>query len=268
MLRVFLIIDDYNELMYLQTLLKKVGFDVEGLQNQKKYADLSLGFNPQIVVVTARGKKVDGLQLAPSIQKRHGWPKIIALKSNDQLFKANEFEDAGVDQVLETPINPKKLIMAIAAIGNLDEVALLDKYVKIKGTVPGPEEIVDTVLTFDENGQPVEEIKKVKQAIDSLKTETRFPLHKEREQVAVNANAKLPIENDSQKNSETVADVARKTTYQKWIKDIGLLSESHFDRDRIFQFNKKIRAATPPEDISEIEDERKKFVNALFKDKK
>ena len=31
MLRVALVIDDYNELIYLQTILRKIGIDVEGL---------------------------------------------------------------------------------------------------------------------------------------------------------------------------------------------------------------------------------------------
>jgi response regulator RpfG family c-di-GMP phosphodiesterase len=259
MLRVFLVIDDYNELIYLQTLLKKLGFDVEGLQNQKKYADLSLGFNPQIVITTARGKKVDGLKLAQSIHKRRGLPKIVALRTGDQTFYENEFAEAGVDQVLDSPINPKKLILSLSTLGDIDEAQLMEKYSKIKGLVaPGASDAI--FVTYDENGQPVDSLHNVRANIDSLKSDNTqaplFPIQKDSTQTVVDT------QNTKQPQAE---DPERAARFARWTELLGKLPESHFDRERILNFNKKIRATEPPEDIKDIQDERKKFVKALFK---
>jgi DNA-binding response OmpR family regulator len=259
MLRVFLVIDDYNELIYLQTLLKKLGFDVEGLQNPKKYADLSLGFNPQILITTARGKKVDGLKLAQSIHKRRGLPKIVALRTGDQSFHENEFAEAGIDQVLDSPINPKKLILSLSVLGDVDEAQLMDKYSKIKAMIaPGAPDV--TYVSYDENGQPIDSLHNVRSNIDSLKSEASrspmFPIQKETSETAIERQKPVLQQGD---------DPQRESRFAKWTQLVGNLPESHFDRDRILNFNKKIRATEPPEDIKEIQDERKKFVKALFK---
>jgi CheY-like chemotaxis protein len=276
MLRVFLVIDDYNELIYLQTLLKKLGFDVEGLQNQKKYADLSLGFNPQILIATARGRKVDGLQLAQSIIKRRGIPKIIVLKNSDQSFGEGAFDQIGVDTVLESPINPKKLIHAIAELGGVDENPLLEKYSKMKGTLTNSGVTAEAPESYDDNGQPIESVAKVKGAINEIsqpdivkvKGGKGFQINNDSEISAIGTvGAKFPLENKKSIRATEGNTVERKDRFEKWQREMGALPAKKFDRERIKEFNKKIRETEPPEDIEEIEDERRKFVKALFKDK-
>ncbi|MCB0350666.1 MAG: hypothetical protein KDD38_05745 [Bdellovibrionales bacterium] len=223
-----------------------MGFDVEGLQNQRKYSDLSLGFNPQVLVTTLKSGKVDGLALAHSIRKVRGWPRIIALKASENNEARDDIEAAGIELVLDSPVNPRKLLLGISTLGGVDEQALLDKYDKIKGQivspyhtdVPSDQEVAAgsdeeelEVLSFDDMGQPVEEVQKVK------KTES----------------------------ADSVVSIKRRERFDKCIKEMGELSAQNYDRNKIREYNKKIRAWEQPDDIEEIENERKQFVKALFK---
>ena len=287
MLRIFLVIDDYNELIYLEALLKKLGLDVEGVQNQKKYADMSLGFNPQILITSARGKKVDGLQLTQSLYRKRGLPKVIALKSSEYSINADDFRDSGVDEILDSPVNPRKLILTIAHLGGIDEAALLEKYAKIKGQLHITEEAQTYVASYDENGQPVENLEKVRQDIETVaKNDQAFALDAKDDPFSETSKAftdsearvggvpQFPLQQDAESTLEpaAAAPVQKKTEreerYEQWAAKLGPLPPKHFVRDRVLDFNKKIRADNIVEDIEEIEDERKTFVKALFRPKK
>ncbi|MEQ1665267.1 MAG: hypothetical protein ABL927_07830 [Bdellovibrionales bacterium] len=284
MLRIILVIDDYNELIYLQTLLKKMGFDVEGIQNTKKYQDVSLGFNPQILITSARGSKVNGLALAQGIIKMRGYPKIIALGVRVNEFDENKLNSMGIDQILDSPVNPKKLFSTLALLGGVDEEVLLAKYAKIKGylnpmtnsestvvnSAGGEREDHDIDFQLDDPGQASQEIKKIKLAINELtgsdikseaKSEVKFPIKSER------AGEVEGVDPGIQKNSleESAENIeARQKRFEKIQKEVGELTPQNFDRERIMNFNKIIRSWPQPEDLSEIEDERKKFVKSLF----
>lgn len=287
MLRVFLVIDDYNELIYLQTLLKKLGFDVEGLQNPKKYADLSLGFNPQVLITTARGKVVDGVALAKNVRKRNGSPKIIALKSHEVNLSSETLEEAGIDMVVETPINPKRLILALATIGSLDENVMFEKFSKMKGLNQPAGGDPHVHVKYDDNGQPVEDLNKLKMNISELTgapkaaSEPMFPIDKKpvgdkvaaaesqfNVQKATNEIEPSGTLNYAKANAEKrvtpESDPERLKRFERWQNEIGPLPKKNFDRERILAFNKKIRATPLPDDIDDIEDQRKLFVKTLF----
>ena len=271
MQRVLLVIDDYNELIYIQTLLKKLGFDVEGLQNAKKYADVSLGFNPHVLVTTCRGSKVDGLFLTKDITKNRGLPKIIGLKASGQTFANEELLEAGIDILIESPISPKRLIQALAQVVDLDEQALLEKYSKIKGMPQQGGEIIGHL--FDENGQPIEALGKIKSAIAELTGPLSLSRQQEKSKIETDQNS---IKNESKFNLKNSGDnsddkIQNKIEHQReerfadWIAKVGSLPKQNFDRDRIREFNKKMRSVPLPEDVEVIENEKKKFVEALFK---
>ena len=79
MLRVLLVLEDYGELVFLQILLSKLGFDVGTLKNPKAMQDSLAKLNPDVVLMTARGKRVNGTELSAHIKKIQGRPKIVFL---------------------------------------------------------------------------------------------------------------------------------------------------------------------------------------------
>jgi hypothetical protein len=63
-------------------------------------------------------------------------------------------------------------------------------------------------------------------------------------------------------------EIDRKARFEKTLKEIGKLPKSHFAREKIADFNKKIRANGSAEDIDQIEAERREYVRALFTNNK
>src|SRR3954467_784956 len=79
MLRVLMVLEDYGELMFLQTVLKKIGFDVDAIQNARSFSDSVLRMNPDILVMTGHGKRVKGLELSRSLRRVRGLPHTILI---------------------------------------------------------------------------------------------------------------------------------------------------------------------------------------------
>jgi DNA-binding response OmpR family regulator len=284
MLRVFLVIDDYNELLYLQTLLKKLGFDTEGLQNTKKYADVSLGFNPHVLITTAHGRKVNGIDLIRTIQRPRGLPKIIALHSTEAPIIEDDVKGLGIDLILESPTSAKKLIMGLAQICDLDVSMLLEKYNKIRATVgdnAADDEMM--IISYDETGKEVSVQPKLFKLNEDRPIGVQFPLKKTPvpEDPGVDTVEIRSGETDMETDMETEENSAssnliskestaeRRQRFDEFLAKAEKPKPGHYDRDRITQFNKKIRSAPAAPDAKEIESDRKAFVHALFeKDKK
>ncbi|MCB0412401.1 MAG: hypothetical protein KDD22_07740 [Bdellovibrionales bacterium] len=139
MLRVLLALEDYTELLYLQTLLRKIGLDVDGVQNERAFEDVRLGLNPDVILISARGRKLDGIQMASKLQKVRGAPKVALLFASQR--EAGDYSlTSGVNAYLTGPVDPQKVLSLLAELGNIDGETLLEKYRKIKRT-----------LSFEEN---------------------------------------------------------------------------------------------------------------------
>jgi DNA-binding response OmpR family regulator len=289
MLRVFLVIDDYNELLYLQTLLKKLGFDTEGLQNTKKYADVSLGFNPHVLIATAQGRKVNGIDLIRTIHKNRGFPKIIALHSSEAPINEDDVKGLGIDLILESPTSAKKLILGLASVCDLDQTLLLEKYNKIKTSMnenPADEEML--VASYDETGKEIAVQPKMFRLNEERPIGVSFPLKKEATAAdpAINTvdlnlglsdlaeplnqqsrPAPAPQDSATKALSTLVSEEEshnRNSRYKEFLAKAEKPTAGKYDRDRIAQFNKKIRSAAPAPDSKEIEQSKRDFVVALY----
>lgn len=128
MVRVLMLLEDYGELMFLQTILKKIGFDVEAQQNAHAFQEGLLRINPDVVIMTAFGKKVRGVDLSPTVRKTRDVPHVVLLHATSQAA----VPVAGVDRWLPTPIGALKLVDAIAELCELDQALLRDKFNRIQ----------------------------------------------------------------------------------------------------------------------------------------
>lgn len=136
MLRVLLAVEDFGEMVYLQILLSKLGFDVGTVKNPKVLVDSLYKMNPEVVILTARRKRVIGVELSKQTKKILPKTKIILLAPpaiRDRLTKSELMHAEGV---IETPVNPPALLDMMARLSNLDADALLDKYKKMKTQLP------------------------------------------------------------------------------------------------------------------------------------
>ncbi len=129
-----LVIDDFNEMVGLETLFRRLGFDVLSFGREMAVAEGILGFPPDLVVAVGRGRHVNGFKLAPKIRYGNTRPKLVVLVPLNEKRSAErmaEDSQADVDAVIETPFDPREALSVVAQLLNLEPEPILEKYGKI-----------------------------------------------------------------------------------------------------------------------------------------
>lgn len=134
MRRILLVIDDFNELVGLETLFRRLGFDVLSLGRESLVVDAILGFPPDLVIATGRGRHIDGLHLASKLRIGTVNPRLVVLmpSRDDGDFSSDpDLLHADVDAVIETPFDPHAALKVVARLLAIPSEPLLDKFAKI-----------------------------------------------------------------------------------------------------------------------------------------
>lgn len=140
MLKTLIVAEDYSEMVFLQTLLKKLGFDVDSIRNERALNEALITFNPHVILVSLKSKSKGGglIEKLARIKRRQGWPKIVHIRSEsgelDESLKSFPFDGA-----LDKPVQPVALIRLLSKVGNLDEGVMLDKYQKFQSAAAAGE---------------------------------------------------------------------------------------------------------------------------------
>ncbi len=133
MRKILLVIDSFGELVQLEQLLKKLGFDTLGMHTPHALQDQLLGFSPDILVLTGKGTRVQGLELSQKIKKRKGAPKIVMLFPQGYQPQSDELAGAQMDAVFETPLDPIRFLSGLCKLSGLDPLQYVDKFAKLQG---------------------------------------------------------------------------------------------------------------------------------------
>ncbi len=229
MLRVLMVLEDYGELMFLQTVLKKIGFDVDAIQNPRLFPDACLKMNPDVLVMTANGKKVKGLELSRSIRRVRGVPQIILIRSGS----LTKEEDLNVDAWLDSPVGAMPLLNAIGDTCGLNKDVLADKFVKLRLQEVGEDEVPQ--LASDIEPLSEEEMARAVESFGNFE-----PLEK-----------------------STLSEADRKDRYKKFLTN-EVPAEVGFSVKQVQAQIKELRACENPEELADLERERKAFVEQLF----
>lgn len=134
MRRILLVIDDFNELVGLETLFRRLGFDVLSLGRESLVVDAILGFPPDLVIATGRGRHINGIQLASKLRIGSVNPRLVVLLPSraDGDFSADpDLAHADVDAVIETPFDPQAALKVVARLLAIPSEPLLEKFEKI-----------------------------------------------------------------------------------------------------------------------------------------
>ncbi|MEK7356641.1 MAG: hypothetical protein AAB250_09340 [Bdellovibrionota bacterium] len=130
MRKVMLVIDDYSEMIGLESTLRRLGFDVLSVAKDVLVNDALLGFYPEIVVATFKGRHVDGLKVALRL-KKNPIPPAIALVHAGSAPLISGDDRRAIDAFLESPLKAKHLIETIARLARVPAAPLLEKFEKV-----------------------------------------------------------------------------------------------------------------------------------------
>lgn len=267
MMRVLLVIDDYGEMVYLQILLKKLGFDVDTAQSQRAFTTKHLGFNPQIIIATADGRRVNGIEIAEGLRRRQGFPKVILLIPSGidrGIDVANLFN---VDGTVESPVNVQRLLELISSVGGIESHILMDKYVKMRANLQPDEEgdlaiIKGDSFSLDKSvvqSRPSHEKDSAPEAKDRPRFEVVGGLSKESGAPENDIDAVLGSPSPINLSLEV-----REARFKKYLSELPDSKHHGFSRDKVMQASREIRRTENQVILTELEEERRSFVSSLF----
>lgn len=225
-----MVLEDYGELMFLQTVLKKLGFDVDSIQNPRAFGDSILRMNPDILVMTAQGKRVNGVELSRGIRRLRGLPRVILLRSQG----GHEDSEAVADGWVESPVAALTLLNLIADLCGLNKQVLADKFQKLQ--MREIEEEKERTLKTQENTEPT-----------------------------LNVN-ETPSGNFGVLQSSTIPSPERLERYKKFLEEPPPTEHSFASRT-VIDHVRSLRSQENSEELADLERERKAFVEHLFKKK-
>ncbi len=226
MRRILLVIDEFNELVGLETLFRRLGFDVLSLGREATVQEAILGFPPDLIIATGRGRQVDGLTLASRLKFHGARPRVIVLLPQEAL--GGGFRSDVIDAIIETPFEPRTALKAVCRLLQLPSEPILEKYSKIvsaKLFEPEQLQIVKKNEASDESADDVRSAAPVsappavgkteKPALSAREARYKRFLEEQDEELPpmadgrVMRDARLKLQNDSANEAEQLDAIAR-----------------------------------------------------------
>lgn len=265
-MRVLLVIDDYGEMVYLQILLKKLGFDVDSAQSQRTFTTKQLGFNPQIIIATADGRRVNGIEIAEGLRRRQGFPKVILLIPSGMDRGIDIAQLLNIDGAVESPVNVQRLLELISSVSGIESRVLMDKYVKMRANLQ-PDEEGDLALikgeSFSFDRSVVESGRLREKTSDSeVKDQPRFAVVG-----GLSREPGAPENDDADLGSPSPVNLSlevREARFKKYLSELPVSKHHGFSRDKVIQASREIRRTENQVSLNQLEEERRSFVSSLF----
>jgi hypothetical protein len=231
MRRILLLLEDYNEQIFLETLLKKLGFDAESIRSEASVSEKMMAFSPDLVIATGDGHKINGGRVSKKVKKHKAHAKLLLL------FPRSKLRDISLialdaDGAVEIPLNPRTVIASICQLTAVDVTTIMTKFDKL----PVGRDTSDDVVT--DNSLHI---------ITGKKNVKKSPAPD---------LASVPRENDHNR-------VAR---YAAYLQNVPPAKENGFVHSQIQSEVSEIRKYEKEHpETEDIDKQRKAFVRALFK---
>lgn len=228
MKRILLISDDFNEMTFLETLMKKLGFDTMGIQSPSVALDKAMIMNPEMIILSDYIKGNSTHQLLESLVSFRPNMFVILMKGNLNAPSLHVAEF--VNKVVKSPVDPADFIQSICEVAKLNADQYLEKFYKLglfKGAGAASE-------PFTVSG-------KIKSVADT--------------QYIKNLKA-----NVVDKTAEE-----RKKRYSAELKSLSQPKVDKVDHKVALKEAQAFRQRTNDIEIQKIDEQRKNFVRALFK---
>ena len=251
MAKVLVAVDDYSELVFLETLFKKVGLDVEAVQNDVAVPEKMLGFSPDLMIISAYGSRVNPIRLLSKIRRKDGYPRIIVLFQKGRPGAEKDLK-GHVDAMLESPIHPRFLLEAAENLLGIESGSLMRKMER---------------MDYSDKSEQIQHIKgDGKVETTKVSGSTRFPLRHPGIPFQEAPEKPDDIAEFHDKNAMTEEEIRRKQyRYDAWTDSEILPPFQGIGRERAAAYEKEWRKHENDPEIVDIDEERKAFARALFK---
>jgi PAS domain S-box-containing protein len=116
-LRILLVDDDRAILLLLKTLLEKAGHTVTTASNGAEGLDVIEKFKPQLIITDWMMPKMNGIDFCKALRENPAWRNIYVfiMTAQEGMEKLVEAFEAGANDFLSKPVNPKVLLARLRA---------------------------------------------------------------------------------------------------------------------------------------------------------
>lgn len=115
-LRILVVDDESDTLLYLFDLLSARGFHVEGTSNAFEAIEYVSGRMPELVICDIRMPQLDGLELLVRIKRTAPNTRVLLLSAFADESMRQEALARGGEELLEKTMSSEELIKAVARI--------------------------------------------------------------------------------------------------------------------------------------------------------
>ena len=242
MVKILLVYEDFNELTLTESYLKKVGFDVVGISNEVLLQDQLLSFNPDVVVTNGSNNRVSSLSIGQKMkdnQRFHG--KLIIVVPKDVRPSPQDILRIKMDGIIESPVNPEKLIQVLCRLSGQAPQSFIDKFQKAKLSDPELNKRLIMVTGIGNSGP-------------AAATPAATPVHAT---VSPVSGAGVPLD-----------DPQRISKYKKFTENIDIdLKQSSHQRQDLKEKQKELKKNWNFDALEDQDELRQQFAEALFKKK-
>lgn len=131
MYRVMLVVEDMNEMNQLTGLFKKLGCDVDTLLTEVGLQTRVLGFNPDVIFVSGKEKKISPVVIAKKILEIGCKSKVVLEIPQGTQIQPQDLTRAKVDGIVQGPANSQAIILAVAKVLGQDGAQWIDRLQKL-----------------------------------------------------------------------------------------------------------------------------------------
>lgn len=234
MLKILLALDDYQEQIYLHRLLTKMGFNVEVTQTDQAIGGLIMVFQPQVVFIAEKSRKINSVKLVSDIRSKRKSTQFVLLKQGSQEIQTEL--DKLVNTIVPSPVHPEDLFSAISEVSHLSKPDLLSKFEKLSNSIKNSR-------ASSEESQYVQGGK--------VKAETS--------EFVKGSNIKSSVSNEQ-----------RAKKYKDFLSSVKSIekNETTFERDKIKRFNKELRSQSEFHESPELKVDKLQYTKSLLKKNK
>lgn len=131
MSKVLLVYEDYSEMMTIQSVLKKVGFDSVAISSEFSLSQQILSFNPDIVIGYGKGPKVSTVGVGRRLKEMPRWSgKAILIFPAGAKPDPKDLVKMRMDMALEAPLEVTRLLQVLAHLTGANPQDLVERMMK------------------------------------------------------------------------------------------------------------------------------------------